>query len=39
MKESSVFTLYTLFKFLHVLAAMIWIGGLSTLTILNAANF
>jgi len=29
-------TLYTLFKFLHVIGAIIWIGGVTTTSILNA---
>jgi uncharacterized membrane protein len=28
-------TLYTLFKFLHVVSAITWIGGVTTLSILN----
>jgi uncharacterized membrane protein len=30
-----MFTIYTLFKFLHVASVIIWIGGVCTLTILN----
>jgi uncharacterized membrane protein len=28
-------TLYTLFKFLHIVSAIVWIGGVSTLSLLN----
>jgi uncharacterized membrane protein len=29
-------SMYTLFKFLHVVGAIVWIGGISTLTVLYA---
>lgn len=31
-----MFTLYSLFKFLHVVAATFWIGGVATMTFINA---
>jgi uncharacterized membrane protein len=30
-----MFTLFTLFKFLHVLSVIVWIGGVLTFTVLN----
>jgi uncharacterized membrane protein len=30
-----MFTIYTLFKFLHVASVIVWLGGISTLTVLN----
>lgn len=35
-REARVFTIYTLFKFLHVAAVIVWVGGLTTITIINA---
>jgi uncharacterized membrane protein len=34
-KEVVVFTVFDLFKFLHIASAIVWIGGAVTLTILN----
>jgi uncharacterized membrane protein len=31
-----MFTLYSFFKFLHVVSAIVWIGGVATLTFVNA---
>jgi uncharacterized membrane protein len=31
-----MFTLYSLFKFLHVVSAIVWIGGVATMTFINA---
>jgi uncharacterized membrane protein len=30
-----MFTVYTLFKFLHIAAVILWLGGVATLTLLN----
>lgn len=35
-KGTRVFTLYSLFKFLHVAAVIIWLGGVATTTFVNA---
>ena len=29
-------TLFSVFKFLHIVAAIIWVGGVITMTLLNA---
>ena len=31
-----MFTIYTLFKFLHVATVIVWLGGLTTITIITA---
>ncbi len=34
-KGVDVFSLYYIFKFIHILAAMLWLGGAVTLTVIN----
>lgn len=31
-----MFTIYTLFKFVHVLAVIVWVGGLTTIALITA---
>ena len=31
-----MFTLYTLFKFVHVMAVIVWLGGLTTISLITA---
>jgi len=35
-QSEGVYTVYNLFKFLHVAAAIVWIGGIFTLSFINA---
>lgn len=35
-RRKALFTTYTLLKFLHVVAVIIWLGGITLITLLNA---